>query len=64
MRPCDKTKTDTAKHIGPFQQPYGKPYVYQDNGETFEAMQCAACGNTAIRRVSKNPEPNPKAKPS
>jgi hypothetical protein len=33
--------------------------VFEDNGETFEALQCAACGNTLIRKVSKTEEPNP-----
>jgi hypothetical protein len=59
VRHCDKTTTDTAKHVGAFEQPYGKPRVYQDNGETFEALQCAACGNTVIRKVAKTQEPNP-----
>jgi hypothetical protein len=29
-----------------------------ENGETFEALQCAACGNTVIRKVA-NPKPKP-----
>jgi hypothetical protein len=50
---CHKTTFHPDKHIGPFEQPYGKPCVYQDNGETFEALQCEACGNTVIRMVQK-----------
>jgi hypothetical protein len=26
-------------NLGPFQQPYGRPLVYEDGGETFEALQ-------------------------
>ena len=47
--PCHKTAFDPAKHIGPFEQPNGKPFVYLENGETFEALRCVACGNTVAR---------------
>ena len=58
MRHCHKTSSDPAKHLGPFEHE-NPPYIYQDEGHTFESEKCAACGNTVIRPVpNREPKPN------